>query len=312
MKDAPGHAYAAVLSITTALLSAAYFVLVLLIAPGTGAGAIVVVPFLVGGFAYAVWSGAVDGGQGFLRTWGDPAAYLRTSMLVVFQLSLLASIYLTGPVDASLLSLIGDVAATPVIAAFLTGSTRSEALSGTFAAGVVLSLLGGTLAIVGGRSLGSVPLIGWSVVPAVPLSLALYVGLTARASRQAPAAAVVGQSMIGAGLISLVPALLLPNGLLGLGVPDVGSWGGLILIGLTAFFAAPLLYFAAIDLAGPTFPPVLMTSIPLFTLILSVIVLHLGVPLVAGLGIPIALAGAVLAVRGVGPDKSVRREIVVV
>jgi hypothetical protein len=43
----------------------------------------------------------------------------------------------------------------------------------------------------------------------------------------------------------------------------------------------------------------LMTAIPVFTLLLAASVLHLGVPLVAVLGLPVVVIGGVLAIRGI-------------
>ncbi len=45
-------------------------------------------------------------------------------------------------------------------------------------------------------------------------------------------------------------------------------------------------------------PPMLMTGIPVFTLLLSATVLQIPVPLVAALGVPIAVGGAILTLRG--------------
>lgn len=287
------------LSLLAAFLSATYYVFVLAISPGTRPTAILVYPFLIGGLAYAVWSASSREGRAFLQVWTEPMAYLRTGVLVAYQLSVLAATYLTGPVDASLLSLIGDVAATPIVAAWLFSSNQSQIRSGWFAAGLVLSLAGGTLTIVGGRSLAAIPPLGWIVVPAVPLAVAFYVLLTARANERAPPSAVVGQSMLGAGLITLVIAPGVPGGLPGLVPPDAAAWGILVALGLTTFFAAPVLYFAAIHHVGPALPPVLLTGIPVFTLFLSWVVLHLGLPFIAVLGIPIAVIGGILALKGV-------------
>ena len=289
---------AVVLTLAAAFSSATYYIFVLAISPGTRPSAILAYPFLIGGAAYAVGALAAGHGRAFAEMWRQGAAYLRTSLLIVTQLAVLAATYLTGPVDASLLSLVGDVVATPVLVAVLLGAHRQRIRSGGFVLGLLLSLAGGSMAIVGGHALAAVPPLGWIVVPAVPLSIAGYVLLVARANERSAPTAVVGQSMIAAGLVLVVLAPAIPGGWKGLVPVGWEPWTILVALGLTSFFAAPLLYFAAIGRAGLILPPMLMTGIPVFTLLLSAVVLHLHLPLVAVLGIPVAVVGGVLAIRG--------------
>jgi drug/metabolite transporter (DMT)-like permease len=284
-------------SLFAALGWASYYIFVLRISPGTAPSAILVYPFLFGGVAYAGWTVAEGNATAFLRLWRDPSAYLRTGLLVGMQFSVLAATFLTGPVDASLLSLIGDVVATPVIVAFILKEHRAQIRSRLFAVGLVLSLAGGTMAIVGGRSLTTVHSWGWLVVPAVPLTVALYFLLTARANEHAPPSAVVGQSMLASGLFTLVLAPLVPGGWAGIAAVSPIPLLVLLATGLTSFFLAPALYFVALHRVGLVIPPMLMTGIPVFTLLLSAIVLGLSLPLIAVLGIPVAIVGALLTLR---------------
>ncbi len=288
---------AVTLSILAALGWSTYYIFVLAITPGTAPSAILVYPFLFGGIAYAGWSWGAGHGRSFVRLWARPAAYVRTSLLVGMQLSVLAATYLTGPVDASLLSLIGDVVATPLIVALLLGIHREQVGSGGFVLGLLLSLAGGTMAIAGGQSLGVVRGWGWTVVPAVPLTVALYFLLTARANETEPADAVVGQSMLASALVTALFAPAIPGGWAGLVVTDPGAIAVLLVTGFTSFFLAPALYFIAIDRVGLVLPPMLMTGIPVFTLLLSAIILRIAVPIIALLGVPVAVAGALLALR---------------
>jgi drug/metabolite transporter (DMT)-like permease len=288
---------AVVLSLVAALGWSSYYIFVLWITPGTAPSAILVYPFLVGGVAYAGWAVAEGHGREFARVWRDPSAYLRTGLLVGMQFSVLAATYLTGPVDASLLSLIGDVVATPLIVAFVLGQHRKQIRSRLFAVGLVVSLAGGTMTIAGGRSLSTVHGWGWLVVPAVPLTVAFYFLLTARANERAPASAVVGQSMLAAGLFCLVLAPLVPGGWPGVAEVSAGPFLVLAVTGLTSFFLAPALYFVALHRVGLVIPPMLMTAIPVFTLLLSGIVLGLALPLIAILGIPVAIVGALFTLR---------------
>jgi drug/metabolite transporter (DMT)-like permease len=289
---------AIVLSVAAAFGWATYYIFVLAITPGTSPSAVLVYPFLFGGIAYLGWASAEGHFRAFWAMWAEPGAWLRTSLLVVMQLSVLAATYLTGPVDASLLSLIGDVVATPIVIAFVFGAHREHIRSGWFALGLTLSLAGGTMTIAGGRSLSAIPLAGWAVVPAVPLAVAFYFLLAARANERAPASVVVGQSMLASGLVLALLSPAIPGGWAGLSVVGPGPLVVLVALGLTSFFLSPVLYFIAIRRAGLVIPPMLMTGIPVFTLLLSAVVLHLGLPLIAVLGIPVAVVGALLTLRG--------------
>lgn len=299
MVGGPGSRSSAVaLSLTAAFAWATYYIFVLAITPGTRPSAILVYPFLFGGIAYALWAVARGEGPAFAAMWRQPSAYIRTALLVVMQFSVLAATYLTGPVDASLLSLIGDVVATPIIVAFLLGVHREQVRSGWFALGLVLSLAGGTMTIAGGRSLSAIPPAGWIVVPAVPLSVALYFLLAARANARDPPSVVVGQSMLASGLVTAVLSPVIPGGWIGLAPSGATAWSILVALGLTSFFAAPVLYFDAMRRAGLVLPPMLMTGIPVFTLLLSAAVLRIALPFIAVLGIPVAVVGALLTLRG--------------
>ena len=285
-------------SILSAFLWATYYVFVLWVTPGTAPSAILVYPFLVGGVAYTGWTLATGHGPEFIRLWRDPAAYGRASLLYGMQASVLAATYLTGPVDASLLSLIGDVVLTPVIVATIISSYRAHIATPTFAVGLVISLLGGTMAIVGGQSLSSVHGWGWLCVPALPLFVATYFLWAARANRTTAPSAVVAHSTLSGALLFLVTAPLLPGGWNGLVTVAPLPFLLLALCGLTSFYLAPALYFAAIQDVGLVIPPMLMTAIPVFTLFLSSSVLGIALPLVGVLGIPVAVVGAILALRG--------------
>ena len=300
MTSAPGSkTVAIVLSVAASLAWAMYYIFVLAISPGTRPSAIMAYPFLIGGAAYFVWSCTEHHARAFWSMWRDPQAWVRTALLVVMQLSVLAATYLTGPVDASLLSLIGDVVATPLVVAFILGAYREQIRTAWFAVGLTLSLAGGTMAIVGGRSLSAVPAAGWLVVPTVPITVAFYFLLCARANVRTPASVVVGQSMLASGLVLVLLAPAIPGGWAGLvAVGPASSWALLAALGLTSFFLAPVIYFIAIARAGLVIPPMLMTGIPVFTLLLSATVLHLGLPLIAALGIPVAVAGGLLTLRG--------------
>lgn len=298
--------WAVVASLLAAFLWATYYVFVLWVTPGTAPSAILSYPFLIGGLAYTGWAVGHGHGREYVALWHDPWAWVRVGLLFGMQVSVLAATYLAGPVDASLLSLIGDVVLTPIIVALLLGSYRSHVATPLFAVGLIVSLIGGTMAIVGGRSLSAVHGWGWLAVAGLPVTVAAYFLLTARANRTTAPTAVVSQSTVAAGLLTVVIAPLVPGGWHGL--VTVAPWPALLLAlcGLTSFFIAPALYFLAIDKVGLVVPPMLMTAIPVFTLLLSGWVLGIALPLIGVLGIPVAVLGGILALRGesaVPPDR---------
>ena len=291
-------AWAITLSVLSAFAWATWYLFVLWVTPGTAPSAILVYPFVFGGIAYTGWAVATGHGRTFTHLWSDPMAWVRIGLLFAMQVAILAATYLTGPVDCSLLSLIGDVVLTPVLVALAIGAYRPHIATPLFAVGLIVSLAGGTMAIVGGQSLSAVQGWGWLVVPGVPILVAGYFLLTARANRTTAPSAVVAQSMVAAAGLFVFSAPLFP-----------GGWGGLVsiapvpllllaLCGITSFFLAPALYFRALSEVGLVIPPMLMTAIPVFTILLSAGVLGIALPLIGVLGIPVAVVGGVLALWG--------------
>jgi drug/metabolite transporter (DMT)-like permease len=289
---------ATVLSLLAAFLWASYYPFVLAVHPTTAPSAVIVYPFLFGGAVYTAYAVHRGYGADCARLWLTPGAWVRIGFLLGMQISVLAATYLIGPVDSSLLSLIGDVVLTPVLVAFLWARHRGQIGTWTFAAGLGLSLVGGSLTIAGGQTLSGVTGAGWLVVPAIPITVAVYFLLCAKENERTPALAVVSQSMLGAGVLTVPLAVLLPGGLPGLVSLPLSALGLLAVVGVTSFAIAPLLYFRAIEDVGMVIPPMLMTGIPVFTLVLSATVLHLSVPLIAALGVPIAVGGAILTLSG--------------
>ena len=290
-------AWAIFLSVFAAFAWATYYVFVLWVTPGTAPSAILAYPFVTGGLAYAALAFGTGHGREFVALWSDPKAYVRIGLLCAMQIFVLAATYLAGPVDSALLSLIGDVVMTPLLIALFFAVYRAQVATPLFAVGLIVSLAGGTMAIVAGQSLSAVMGWGWLAVPGVPLTVAAYFILTARANRTIDASAVVGQSMLAAGVVFLAAAPLFPGGWSGLVDirPVPALW--LALCGLTSFFLAPALYFLALREVGLVIPPMLMTGIPVFTLVLSSLVLGIAIPLLGVLGIPVAVLGGVLALR---------------
>lgn len=289
---------AAVLSLVSAFVWATYYPLVLAVHQDASASATIVYPFLFGGAIYSGYAIRRGHGGAYAHLWVTPGAWIRVGLLMGMQLSVLAATFLIGPVDASLLSLIGDVVLTPVLVALVWARHRGHIGTWTFVGGLALSLIGGSLTIAGGQSLSAVAGAGWLVVPAIPFTVAIYFMLCALENERTSSLAVVSQSMLGAGLLGIPLAIWMPGGVGGLISIGLPALGVLAIVGVTSFVLAPLLYFRAIEDVGMVIPPMLMTGIPVFTLLLSATVLHISVPLIAVLGVPIAVGGAVITLRG--------------
>ncbi|HXW67799.1 MAG TPA: DMT family transporter [Thermoplasmata archaeon] len=280
-----------------AFLWALYYILVLAATPRSNPSAVFVYPFLFGGVAYAAWTGIRGDGAAFLALWRSPAAWLRVGLLLGMQLSVLAGTYLIGPVDVSLLSLIGDVVITPIFVAAAFLEYRDRLGSIVLWTGMILCALGGALAIVGSGSVAAVRGWGYLLVITIPLTVAGYFLGSAREGERTSLSAVVAQSMLAAGIVGVAISPLLPGGTAGLALVDPTPLLLLVVTGLTSFFVAPLLYFDAIHRAGYVVPPLLMTGIPVFAGILSWGILSIPIPALGLVGIPVAVGGAILALR---------------
>ncbi|MGI0131704.1 MAG: DMT family transporter [Thermoplasmata archaeon] len=286
------------LAVAAAFVWATYYFFVLGSGPSLAPSAFLVYPFLAGGGAFAAWSIGRGHGRSFLQLWWEPSAWLRVALMVGMQVAVLAATYAAGAVDTSLLSLVGDVVLTPVLLLAIFRENVARLRSFAFVPGLALATVGAGLTIVGGESLR--PLEGWAwlVAPAVPVTVAVYFLLAARASLKVPMDAVIAQVTLASGGVAVILAPLLPGGLSGLVVTSPADAAVLIALGITSFFFAPLLYFAGIERVGLMLPALLMATIPIFTLLLSWLVLRELPPWIAILGVPVAVLGAALASRG--------------
>jgi len=301
-----GRIVAASLALLAAFLWSTYYLFVLWVTPAARPSAVLFYPFASGGLAYTLWVVAHRHGRALARTFAEGRAYVRVGLLLGMQLSVLAATYLTGPVDASLLSLLGDVVATPLVVAALFAEGREELGMPWFVTGLVLSLAGGTLAIVGGHGLAAVHDLGWLVVVGVPVTVAFYFVLSARGGTSTPVPVVVAQSMACAAVGAAVLAPCVPGGVGGIVGVGIVPLGLLLVNGLVSFFLAPLLYFRSIERAGLVFPPMMMTGIPVFTLLLSAAVLGIAPTQLALLGVPIAALGGIVALAAGARESAAR------
>lgn len=287
-----------VVPLAAAALWASYYIFVLAVTPGTDPSAVFVLPFLIGGAAYAVWAWANGHAAAFWAMWRQPAAWGRVGLLLLMQLSVLAATYVAGPVDSALLSLIGDVVLTPIVVAVGMVAYRDRFRVPWLWVGMALCLAGGGLAIVANAGLRAVHASAYVILVTIPVSVALYFLVTARENERTDPNAVVAQSMLAAGLLSIPIALVLPGGLAGIGRVTPGPLLILAATGLSSFFIAPALYFEAIRRAGYVVPPMMMTGIPVFAALLGWGILGIAIPTLGIIGIPVAVGGALIALLG--------------
>ncbi len=289
---------AAFLALGAAFLWAAYYPLVLGVHPPAAPSGLLALPFLVGGAGFAAYAVATGRTSSFARQWTDPRSWGRAGLLAGMQIGVLASTYLAGAVDTSLLSLVGDVVATPVLLAVIYREGAERFRLPAFVGGVAVCAAGAALTIVAGGAARPLSAEAVPVAIAVPILIALYFLFVARASLRTPTSALAGHAGLGAGIFVVAISPLLPGGLGGLRPPTGDATLDVVAIGLTTFFLAPSLYFRAIERAGLILPSVLMAAIPIFTVLLAWTVLGIVPPALALAGIPVAVSGALLALRG--------------
>src|SRR5579863_5052859 len=193
--SSPGRpVIAGIAALLASLLWASYYLFVLYLDPTMGPAGLLTYPFLFGGIAYTALAVAEGHGRVMLRLFLEPSAYLRMALLFGMQVGVLASTYTAGPVDTSLLSLVGDVTLTPILIMVLLHQATDRARSPAFWTGVVLSTAGASLTILGGESAPALHGAAWLVAPFVPITVAMYFLLTAQANVRLPGSAVVAQA----------------------------------------------------------------------------------------------------------------------
>ena len=294
----PAASVAAALAVGAAFVWSTYYVFVVWLGPLVLPVATIVYPFLFGGIAFLALAWARGDAGSFARLWVEPAAWARILLIATLQTATVAATYAIGPIDSSLLALLGDVIAVPLLLMAVYGEDRPLLRSPWFVAGVVACLVGGGLSIVAGHPL--TPVHGWAlvVIPAIPLTIGFYFLLTARAARTAPATVLNGQAFLGAAVVIAVLSPLFPGGARGLGELSWEAVGLFVALGLSTFFVAQWLYFIAIGRGGLVSTAIWMSLIPAFTLLLSVVVLGIAPVILGALGVPIAVAGAFIALEG--------------
>lgn len=298
-RRASATAVAAALSLAAAFVwSTYYFFLLDLQGRGVAAAPNTAVPFLAGGLAYLGLAWARGQRADLARLLRSPSAYVRVGLLVGMQLLVLAGTFVIGPVDTALLTLVGDTVLTPVIVLTIFREGRDRLGSATFFAGVACCVFGAALAIVAGSSASAIGGLAWVLVVAMPVVIAVYFLWVARLARREPIDSLVAHATLFAAVVSFALAGLLPGGFASLASLDPVEIVLLVVNGVLSFFVGPWLYFRAIRSVGMILPAVLMATIPVFTLVLGIVLDRSLPPWLGLIGIPLAVVGAFLAMRG--------------
>lgn len=289
---------AAALALLSAFLWASYYGFILGLHGRVSPLGLLAYPFLTGGVVYGLWAVHEGHGRTFLALFADPAQWGRIGMYWFAQVSVLLITLVAGAVDAALLSLVGDVALTPLLVMAVYGEGRERLGAPTFIGGVLLSGVGATLTILAGGAAQGLSGYALLVAPVEALCIAGYFVSTSRAARTLPMSALAGQSVLAAGLLSLPWTFVLPATTGSLDLSSGVDFALLLGCGATSFWVAPALYFLAIGRVGIILPALLMAAIPVFTVGFAAVFTGAFPTPLALLGVPIAVAGAILAIEG--------------
>lgn len=280
-----------------AILWASYYVFLLGL-PEKANFLILVVPFLAAGliFLVPVPGSGTGGPANLLRMSVSPGGLLRGALLVILQVDVIVATRWAGAVDASLATLLADVVATPLLVFAFYRADASRVRAVAFWVGVAVASVGAAVTIFAGGSTRPLSLLSGLVLVPLPFVIAFYFVLVNEAVKKAPSPDVLGAAALTAALFGAVATVLLV-GPAALSVPlDLLQWAVLVVIGVTAFYVAPWMYFWAAAKTSIVIPAVLQALIPVFTLILVALLGLEAVAPIAWVGVPIAFVGSVVAV----------------
>ncbi len=284
-------------SVGAAFLWATYYVFLLLL-PGVSPLVLTVVPFLVGAVGFFALL-AVRGlpPREWLVGWARPGTLFRGGLLLALQVDVVLATRLTGAVDTSLATLLGDALVTPLLvsASYGTGGERLRWRS--FQAGIGLSTAGAVLAIVGGGTVAGLRPEGALLLLPLPIFVGVYFASVAQRAQVEPMPRLVAQASATAAFLGLPVGFLLGGTWFSAAGLTAGSLGVLGVMGITSFFVAPWAYFYAASRLSLVVPAVLQALIPVFTLLLVVAFALGSVDPYAWVGVPLAFVGGVLAVQ---------------
>lgn len=279
----------------------AYYILLLFL-PRVPTAEVVVLPFLVAGLSFLLWHPGRAPGHGpgtMLRLLVSWQGLALGAIYVVLQVDVVEATRLAGAVDTSLVTLLADVVATPLLVFALYRQDVDRLRSPLFWTGVGVATAGATWTIVGGGSTEPLTQLGALSLLPLPFLVAVLFVWVNQAARKVPAGDVLGAAVLLAGVMGALVSFLL-YGASWVLTPITPVDGLLLLVmGITSFYLAPWAYFWAAQKTTILLPAVLQALIPVFTLILvAALASYLGMTVgwVAWLGVPLAFFGSALAV----------------
>lgn len=281
-----------------AFLWASYYVFVLALPVGED-GLLIDLPFLFAGLLFLVaYPGRRPGGAlGVLRTCATWPGIVRGGIFALVQLDVVLATRWAGAVDASLVTLLADVVATPLLVLAVVHEDAGKVRSKVFWLGVLLASSGAAATILGNGQ--AVPLSLPALLSLVPLPflIAVYFVWVNQASKRAPAGEVLGAASLMAFVVGSLGGVLVFG-------PAWATYSPvtfdqvviMVVVGLTSFYLGPFAYFWAAGRTTIVLPAVLQALIPVFTLMMIALLALQRFSWVAWIGVPLAFLGSVVAV----------------
>lgn len=280
-----------------AVIWASYYILLILL-PGVAGTMVVVLPFAVAAVAFLLWHpDRTHGGSPriLLERLATPTGLCLGALFLALQVDVVLATRWAGAVDASLVTLLADVVATPLIVFGLFRQDTERFRSWAFWGGVAVASIGAAGTIVAGGSGEALTRAGILSLLPLPFLIGFYFVWVNEESRHVSSGEVLGAAALAAALLGAVLGSVLFGPSWALTSLTPPQWLALVVMGLTTFYLAPFAYFWAARKTSILVPAVLQALIPVFTL-LMVALLGYHFPWIAWLGVPLAFLGSAIAV----------------
>ncbi|MBX8631605.1 MAG: DMT family transporter [Candidatus Thermoplasmatota archaeon] len=253
-------------------------------------------PSVVGGLSFIAFGFFSGGGIKLPSRKADifvPATGYLSSQIVI-----ILSARINGGVLTSTFILVGDAILSPVII-FALGRNRFVPNFSLFLPGLLVLVASAiALSVYGGR-FGVHSLPGLILIIADPVLISFfYVYINGRIQADGMAR-ILSPTFLVSALISLPLFLLLDPGT-PLEVPGMQELFILLIIGITSMFAGYYLFFVSSRISGFTLASVLMSMIPVFTLLLGALFIAIPLTAVSLLLVILAVSGASLCTISFG------------
>ena len=257
-------------------------------------------PSLVGGFLFALYGFVSEGNIRLPERKADlliPAfGYLSSQIVIIF------SARINGGVLTSTFVLVGDAILSPFII-FALGRNRFIPRFSLFIPGLLVLVVSAFVLSAFGGKFAVHSLAGLVLIVADPILISLfYVYLNGRIMIDGMAR-ILAPTFLVASLISL-PVFLFLYPVFYIGVPDPYELLVLIVIGVTSMFGGYFLFFAASKISGFTLSSILMSMIPVFTLLLSAAFISIPLTFSSVVLVFLAVFGASLCTLSFGEGRS--------